>query len=295
MSDFIKISKLTRHYVMGENVVKALDGADLNIEQGEFVMIVGSSGSGKSTLMHIIGLLDTATSGNYQLNGQEITSLSDDQRSALRNEKIGFVFQKFNLLPDLTVLENIALPLSYEGIPKEQRQTRAKKYAQRMGLGERLDHKPTELSGGQNQRVAIARALVTEPDIIMGDEPTGALDSKTGKEIMQILHELNNEGKTIVMVTHDPVLAEQGTRKISIKDGHIVADESGQKSLETAKGEQKNNSANRLRFGLSFKDLFIIGFREGLLSSQDENLPHHARYHYWCSFRYRHVLLLSWQ
>lgn len=265
MAKFIKISQLKRHYVMGENVVKALDGADLSIDQGEFVMIVGSSGSGKSTLMHIIGLLDTATSGSFELNGEEITSLSDDQRSALRNEKIGFVFQKFNLLPDLTVLENIALPLSYEGIPKEQRQARAKKYAQRMGLGDRLDHKPTELSGGQNQRVAIARALVTEPDIIMGDEPTGALDSKTGKEIMQILHELNEEGKTIIMVTHDPVLAEQGTRKISIKDGHIIGDEPGQKATKLTKATKAQEKDRRSKFGLSFKDLFIIGFREGLL------------------------------
>lgn len=265
MTPFIKVTKLQRYYSMGENTVKALDGADLTIDQGEFVMVVGSSGSGKSTLMHIIGLLDTATGGSFKLNGQEITTLSDDQRSSLRNEKIGFVFQKFNLLPDLTVLENIALPLSYEGIPKEQRQARAKKYAARMGLADRLHHRPTELSGGQNQRVAIARALVTEPDIIMGDEPTGALDSKTGKEIMQILHELNEEGKTIIMVTHDPVLAEQGTRKISIKDGHIIGDEPGKKTLKKSDESSANKPEVPGSFGLSFKDLFIIGLREGLL------------------------------
>ncbi|MCM8535673.1 MAG: ATP-binding cassette domain-containing protein [Lentisphaeraceae bacterium] len=257
----IKVSKLKRHYTMGEHTVKALDGVDLEIMPGEFVMIVGSSGSGKSTLMHILGLLDKPTDGSFILGNQEVSDLSDDEYAALRNQRIGFVFQQFNLLNELTVVENVALPLAYSGVDKAERIDKASKYATMTGLEERLDHRPTQLSGGQNQRIAIARALVNNPDILMADEPTGALDSKTGKEIMDLLHELNDQGHTIIMVTHDSVLAEQGTRKIVVKDGHIVDDVRGKKA---AKGKMKDGKIQSLG-GLSFLDLFIIGLREGLL------------------------------
>jgi macrolide transport system ATP-binding/permease protein len=257
----IKVSGLKRHYTMGEHTVKALDGVDLEIAAGEFVMIVGSSGSGKSTLMHILGLLDKPTSGSFLLSNQEVSDLSDDEYAALRNQRIGFVFQQFNLLNELTVVENVALPLAYSGFEKSIRVEKAAKYASITGLGDRLDHRPTQLSGGQNQRIAIARALVNDPDILMADEPTGALDSKTGKEIMGLLHELNDLGHTIIMVTHDAVLAEQGTRKIVVKDGHILEDVQGEKRAKgIVKGDKTQSTV-----GLSFKDLFMIGLREGLL------------------------------
>ena len=257
----IKVSNLQRHYKMGEHTVKALDGVDLDIYPGEFVMIVGSSGSGKSTLMHILGLLDKPTGGSYILGGQEVSNLSDDDYASLRNSRIGFVFQQFNLLNELSVVENVALPLAYSGISKEDRLDKAAEYASMTGLGERLDHRPTELSGGQNQRIAIARSLVNNPDIIMADEPTGALDSKTGKEIMSLLHELNDKGHTIIMVTHDNVLAEQGTRKIVVKDGHIIEDAQGEK----VKKSEKNDGAKSKAKGLSILDLLFMGLREGLM------------------------------
>ncbi len=258
----IQIRQLTRHYVMGQHTVKALDGVDLDIFPGEFVMIVGSSGSGKSTLMHILGLLDKPTSGSYLLSGQEVSNLHDDEYSALRNKRIGFVFQHFNLLNELTVVENVSLPLTYSGVEKEKRLAKATDYAGKMGLGERLKHRPTELSGGQNQRVAIARSLVNDPDIIMADEPTGALDSKTGKEIVSLLHELNDLGHTIILVTHDPVLAEQGTRKIVFKDGKLVEDVKGSKNSKNTQVREKPKAQSH---GLSIYDLVLIGLREGLL------------------------------
>ena len=257
----IKVKNLKRHYTMGEHTVKALDGVDLEIYPGEFVMIVGSSGSGKSTLMHILGLLDKPTEGSFILGDQEVSNLSDDEYAALRNQRIGFVFQQFNLLNELTVVENVALPLAYSGVEKSERADKASVYAVKTGLDERLDHRPTQLSGGQNQRIAIARALVNNPDIVMADEPTGALDSKTGKEIMDLLHDLNDQGLTIIMVTHDPVLAEQGTRKIVVKDGIVLEDAVGEK---VAKGNLKEEKLQTMG-GLSFKDLFMIGLREGLL------------------------------
>ena len=233
----IKVRDLQRYYKMGEHTVKALNGVDLDIYPGEFVMIVGSSGSGKSTLMHILGLLDKPTGGSYILGGEEVSNLSDDDYAALRNSRIGFVFQQFNLLNELSVVENVALPLAYSGVSKEERIEKAAKYASMTGLGDRLDHRPTELSGGQNQRIAIARSLVNDPDIIMADEPTGALDSKTGEEIMGLLHELNDRGHTIIMVTHDNVLAEQGTRKIVVKDGVIIEDLKGEKASKSTTKE----------------------------------------------------------
>ncbi|NQZ56159.1 MAG: ABC transporter ATP-binding protein, partial [Lentisphaeraceae bacterium] len=224
MSDkpLIEVIGLKRHYKMGQHTVKALDGVDLKIYPGEFVMIVGSSGSGKSTLMHILGLLDKPTGGVFTLGAEDVSNLSDDEYAAMRNRRIGFVFQQFNLLNELTVVENIALPLAYSGVPKDERRKQAAQYAKMTGLEDRLTHRPAELSGGQNQRIAIARSLVNKPDILMADEPTGALDSKTGKEIMDLLHELNDSGHTIIMVTHDPLLAEQGTRKIVVRDGKII-------------------------------------------------------------------------
>ena len=257
----IKVRDLQRYYKMGEHTVKALNGVDLDIYPGEFVMIVGSSGSGKSTLMHILGLLDKPTGGSYILGGEEVSNLSDDDYAALRNSRIGFVFQQFNLLNELSVVENVALPLAYSGVSKEERIEKAAKYASMTGLGDRLDHRPTELSGGQNQRIAIARSLVNDPDIIMADEPTGALDSKTGEEIMGLLHELNDRGHTIIMVTHDNVLAEQGTRKIVVKDGVIIEDLKGEKASKSTTKEGDGVKSK----GLSILDLLFIGLREGLM------------------------------
>jgi macrolide transport system ATP-binding/permease protein len=257
----IKVKSLTKFYTMGEHTVKALDGIDLDIYPGEFVMIVGSSGSGKSTLMHILGLLDKPTGGSFTLGDEEVSNLSDDEYAALRNRRIGFVFQQFNLLNELSVVDNVALPLSYSGMEKSLRSEKASEYATMTGLGDRLDHRPTELSGGQNQRIAIARALVNQPDILMADEPTGALDSKTGEEIMGLLHELNDKGHTIIMVTHDNHLAEQGTRKIVVKDGHILEDVNGSKPHKKSDVAAKPKKIG----GLSFRDLFVIGLKEGLL------------------------------
>ena len=261
MKPLIEVSALKRHYKMGHHTVKALDGVDLKIFPGEFVMIVGSSGSGKSTLMHILGLLDKPTEGVFTLGTEDVSNLSDDEYAAMRNRRIGFVFQQFNLLNELTVVENIALPLAYSGVPKDERRKQAAQYAKMTGLEDRLTHRPSELSGGQNQRIAIARALVNKPDSLMADEPTGALDSKTGKEIMDLLHELNDSGHTIIMVTHDPLLAEQGTRKIVVRDGKIIEDSQGGKQHQLAGNDEKPKFIG----GLSFYDLFEIGLKEGLL------------------------------
>ena len=263
MSDqpLIKVRNLKRYYKMGQHTVKALDGIDLDIRRGEFVMIVGSSGSGKSTLMHILGLLDKPTEGSFLLGGDEVSNLSDNAYAALRNRRIGFVFQQFNLLNELSVVENIALPLEYSGVDKSTRSAKAAEYAEVTGLGERLQHRPTELSGGQNQRIAIARALVNQPDILMADEPTGALDSKTGGEIMDLLHELNDKGHTVIMVTHDDKLASQGTRKLVVKDGKIIDDVKGSKEVPVIETAGEESAVGRL----SFKDLLFIGLKEGLL------------------------------
>lgn len=253
-----------KHYCVGsEHVVKALDGVDVEIERGEFVMIVGVSGSGKSTLMHILGCLDGVSNGELTIAGRDVHNLDDGAISALRNLRMGFVFQQFNLLSSLTVLENIALPLAYAGVPRQQRQEIAKGYARRVGLEDRLQHKPSELSGGQSQRVAIARALVNNPDILLADEPTGALDSKTGKEIMDLFHELNDEGVTVLMVTHDPVLASQGTRKLGMKDGKLYEDVEGARQF-ALQGEHKH-AAERSE-GLALMDTLRIGLKEGVLA-----------------------------
>lgn len=220
----IELYDIYKIYKMGENEVYALNGVSLKINPHEFVAIVGPSGSGKSTLMNIIGCLDTPTSGTYILDGHEVNRLSDNQLAEIRNSKVGFVFQNFNLIPQLTALENVELPLIYKGTPASIRHKLAKEALARVGLEHRMYHRPRELSGGQQQRVAIARALVTNPAIILADEPTGNLDSKSGAEIMQIFKELHAQGSTIVLITHDNSIAAQARRIVRIQDGQIIED-----------------------------------------------------------------------
>lgn len=214
---------------MGEIVVKAICEVSLEIEKGEFVAIVGASGSGKSTLMHIIGILDRPTAGKVYLEGKDVSELTTDERAILRNQNIGFVFQQFNLLRRTSALDNVALPLLYAGTDKKDRNEEAKKALEQVGLADRLNHHPSQLSGGQQQRVAIARALVNKPTLILADEPTGNLDSKSGKEIMNLLHELNKQGNTIVLVTHEPDIAKGAKRTITLMDGKIISDERNHK------------------------------------------------------------------
>lgn len=221
--EVIRIEDVSRHYCVGKNVVKALDGASLSIEKGEFVAIMGPSGSGKSTMMNILGCLDTPTGGHYYLNGVDVSGMDDDKLSDVRGREIGFVFQSFNLLPRYDALENVALPLFYAGVPKEERLRRAEASLRSVGLGERLHHKPNELSGGQRQRVAIARALVNNPSIILADEPTGNLDTATSDEIMALLSRINAEGNTVILVTHEEDVAACARRIIRLRDGRVSA------------------------------------------------------------------------
>ena len=218
----IELTNITKSYEMGEMMVHALRGVDLTINEGEFVAIMGPSGSGKSTLMNVIGCLDVPSGGNYTLDGIDVSQMSDDEQAKVRNQRIGFVFQQFNLLPRTTAEKQVALPLMYGGYGRSERLERAKEALTSVGLGERIDHKPDELSGGQQQRVAIARALATTPSIILADEPTGALDTQSGNEILNIFKELHAQGMTIVMITHDPEVAEHAERTIWIRDGVIV-------------------------------------------------------------------------
>jgi putative ABC transport system ATP-binding protein len=220
----IEVKDLEKTYHVGDIEVNALRGVNFSIKKGQFSAIMGPSGSGKSTLMHIIGCLDSPTKGKYHLNGENVAHLSDDQLAGIRNKEIGFVFQKFHLLPRNTALDNVMLPLRYAKIDKRQRTDQAIKVLSQVGLEDRMHHKPSELSGGQQQRVAIARALVNSPAILFADEPTGNLDSKTGKEVMTLLHELNNKGQTIVLITHEKEIAEQTERTIFIRDGKIESD-----------------------------------------------------------------------
>ena len=218
----IRITELSKHYTIGDETVHALDKASMHVAPGEFVSIIGPSGSGKSTLMNIIGCLDTADSGEYLLDGIPIEEYSENELARIRNRKIGFVFQNFNLIPKLTAEENVELPLIYQGVKKAERAERAAAALKRVDLERRANHFPTELSGGQQQRVAIARAIVTRPSLILADEPTGNLDSKTTLEIMDIFHELHRQGNTIVLITHDNTVAEQAERRIHILDGHLT-------------------------------------------------------------------------
>lgn len=220
----IEIQDLTRHYKMGQTLVKALDGVTFDVEKNEYIAIMGPSGSGKSTLMNMIGCLDTPTSGEYILNGNPVSELDDSQLAQVRNREIGFVFQTFNLLSRTDCLSNVELPLIYSGIKSSKRKEKAKKTLDKVGLGDRLDHKPNELSGGQRQRVAIARALVNDPSILLADEPTGNLDTKTGDEIMILFEELYRSGNTIIVVTHENEIAEHARRIIRLRDGKIEVD-----------------------------------------------------------------------
>lgn len=221
----ISLTGVTKVYQMGDQQVHALAGVSLQIMAGDFAAIMGPSGSGKSTLMNILGCLDRPSSGSYCLDNQEVAALTDDQLAKTRNKKIGFVFQNFNLLPRMSALQNVALPLVYGNVAKSDRLTRAAAALALVGLGNRLDHKPNELSGGQRQRVAIARALINDPTIIMADEPTGNLDSKSGEEIMDIFNELNTQGRTVILVTHEPEIADHAKRIILVRDGQIVRDD----------------------------------------------------------------------
>lgn len=225
MATVIQLKDIMKTYVMGDSVVHALNHVNVEIAFGEFTSIMGPSGSGKSTMMNILGCLDRPTSGEYYLDGKEIAGYNDDELAHTRNAKIGFVFQNFNLLAKLTAQANVALPLIYAGVGEEERMERAKKALEAVGLGERLEHKPTEMSGGQRQRVAIARALINDPAIIMADEPTGNLDTKSSYEIMDIFKAMNESGKTVVMVTHEPDIAEQTKRILVMRDGKLVSDE----------------------------------------------------------------------
>jgi len=217
--------KLTREYDMGSELVRALKGVSLQIRRNEYVAVMGPSGSGKSTLMNLIGCLDTPTGGEYWLNGHQVSSLQDDDLARIRNKEIGFVFQTFNLLPRATALHNVELPLIYAGLPTRTRRARAERALSRVGLADRMHHKPNELSGGQRQRVAIARALVNEPSILLADEPTGNLDSGTSAEIMQVFADLHGQGQTVVMVTHEADIAAHAARVVTLRDGLVAADQ----------------------------------------------------------------------
>ena len=220
----IEARDLTKVYAMGDNVVHALRGVSLDIAEGEFVAIMGASGSGKSTLMNILGCLDQPTSGQYRLAGEAVESLPADQLAAIRNRRIGFVFQQFNLLPRTSALENVELPMLYANVPRAERHARALESLRKVALEERAEHTPAELSGGQQQRVAIARALVNRPQLILADEPTGALDSQTSDDILRVLFDLNAQGMTIVLVTHEHDIAAWARRRIVFRDGHILED-----------------------------------------------------------------------
>ncbi|HVE72215.1 MAG TPA: ABC transporter ATP-binding protein [Thermoanaerobaculia bacterium] len=220
----IRMSGIRKVYDTGKVKVEALMGIDLDIHAGEFVAIVGPSGSGKSTLMNLVGCLDTPTEGEYEIGGDNVAGVTRDQLAEIRNRRVGFVFQNFNLLPHITAQENVELPMLFGGIPPKERKARATELLTRVGLGDRVDHKPTELSGGQMQRVAIARALAMDPDIVLADEPTGNLDTSSGTDVMGLFQELWKSGRTLVIITHDPALAKRASRIVEIRDGRITSD-----------------------------------------------------------------------
>ena len=224
MGALVEVTDMCKIYNPGENEVRALDHVNVSIEENEFVAIIGHSGSGKSTLMNMLGCLDVPTSGSYYLHGQDVSSLSDDALSDIRNQEIGFIFQGFNLIPNLTAQENVELPLIYRGVPKNTRRELSREALRKVGLEHRMEHRPAEMSGGQQQRVAIARAIAQAPPVILADEPTGNLDSGSTKEIMDILKQLHREGRTVILITHDNDIAAQAKRVIRIKDGKVEAD-----------------------------------------------------------------------
>ena len=224
MSALIEFDEVCKYYQMGDTTVKAADHISMKIEKGEFVAIVGQSGSGKSTCMNIIGCLDVPTQGTYLLNGRDVGKMNRNELAAIRNEMLGFIFQQYNLLPKLNLMENVEVPLVYAGVSRAERHKRAKEVLEKVGLGDKLKNKPNQLSGGQQQRVSIARALVRNPPLILADEPTGALDSNTGREVLGMLQELHNEGHTVVLITHDNSIAVQAERIIRLEDGRVVYD-----------------------------------------------------------------------
>lgn len=226
----VELNGVVKEYVNGPMRVTALRGIDLRIEPGEYAVIMGASGSGKSTLLNLLGCLDHISAGEYLLGGESVSNLTDDQLSEIRSRKIGFIFQSYNLIQQLNIMENIEVPLFYQGVPEQEARERAVKLASRLGLTDRLTHKPMELSGGQQQRVAIARSLVCNPILMLADEPTGNLDSRTGEEILQVIDELHAEGKTIVMVTHDDAIAHRAQRVIRVSDGEIISNDLKQES-----------------------------------------------------------------
>ncbi len=224
MSALIEFQDVCKYYQMGDTTVKAADHISFQVEQGEFVAIVGQSGSGKSTCMNIIGCLDVPTSGTYLLGGQDVGAMNKNELAVIRNKMLGFIFQQYNLLPKLTLLENVEVPLMYAGVPKAERRERAQLALELVGLGDKLKNKPSQLSGGQQQRASIARALVGEPAVILADEPTGALDSHTSREVLTMLQKLHDAGNTVVLITHDNSIAVQAQRIIRLEDGHVVYD-----------------------------------------------------------------------
>ena len=224
MEEIIRLEHISKIYHPGENEIRALSDVSLTIHKGEFVAIVGQSGSGKSTLMNLLGCLDTPSEGAYILEGSDVSTLSDHQLSVIRNRQIGFIFQGFNLIPSLTALENVELPLIYRGVGREERHRTARESLERVGLGNRMRHRPAEMSGGQQQRVAIARAIAAHPPILLADEPTGNLDSASGADVMQILRSLNRDGHTVILITHDSGIAATIDRVVHIQDGQIVSD-----------------------------------------------------------------------
>ena len=245
----IEVRDVYKIYNPGENQVNALDGVSITIDEGEFVAIIGQSGSGKSTLMNMLGLLDTPTHGEYYINGKLVDDLTDDQMSVIRNEEIGFIFQGFNLISSLSALENVELPLVYRGMPKQERREISQQALERVGLGSRIHHLPAEMSGGQQQRVAVARAIAAKPPVILADEPTGNLDTKSTKEVMAILLELKDEVRTVIVITHDNEIAEEAERVIRIRDGKVVEDYINPGYEEKYGRESKKNNKNPIDEG----------------------------------------------